>query len=1683
MQKQAIILANREVPLVTTAIDPKGEKTYDELIGEEFGKPIKSEIGGTVHKITDTHIIVKDDKGNEHAHQIYTYFPLNHGFINNEVKVKVGDKVKKGDMMAEGWQTKEGKLALGTNARIGYIPYKGYNYEDGVVVSDSFAKRMATEELEDEVRDIASDWIGGKGSNVLPKLLAKTPNPKVKATLDNDGIIRVGEKVGPGSILVGILRPSKDMDDYGISNLLGSGKNKSINYDYVSLTIPSTSIVEGVVKRVTAINNPEAGIKQRIIITLVTSKPLKLGDKIAGRHGNKGTITKILSDDLMPSAEDGKSLDLMFSPLAVPSRKNVGQLLETNAGLIAEKTGKPMVINNFDHNEKKRIEDALKEIGIPDGKMKVFIKDKKAGSNEIENIPLENPVTVGNMYIMKLKHKVDDKMQSRSNLESKLEKMTLVPGKEIGNAPGEKHNPQSLGEMEMRALQAHGAVWNILENSTIKSDGGGDRRTRVAIFRALQTGNLDQLDIPATPETLNVLSDTLKTLGLNIKPINNGSAVKSFDDVFDSLKITPIKPSEMVKMIGKNNEVTKPVVFNAKPPKKGEEAKVDEVYKGGLADPNIFGDDKSPDFRTKWGYVKLATPMPNPLFLQEDSYNPYAMLTGISKNKLVDMMKGKYVMVIDPAKYDGFNNMAKDAKQVIIAEYTKRMKEAGLKPGELVAPQDLEEKIAKHGDILWKAGGEGLQHTLDNIDLESEIAKTSEQLKKTDKPKDLDRLYKKYRTLASLKSNNLQPSDLMWHYIPVAPLYLRPALSGENGEAITSSDLNELYMNLIKQNNPLKEVFDNGFDIKMSGFDPADAARSTAGLYQKLTQLSGHEPVKNRAGKPLSNVKDRLGGKEGLIRDKMLAKRVDFSGRSVIGVDPNLKLNEVGLPVEMARYLYKPFILRELVRTGRAQNDLEAQKKWEKLDSDTMQVIKDVAAHRPVILNRQPSLHKFSLQAFKPIIKDKQDGEVVRSIHLNPMVVTGFNADFDGDTMAVHVPVTEKAREEAIKLMMPSQNLINPTNGSMLIEIRHEMALGIYYLTMSKNKATGKGINYGNDYNKMVNDYMTGKIKANTKVTCGTAANVTAGQAMYNLILPEKYRDKTYSKTWTKKEVGNMLLSMYKDGEAGGWKTISKQDLSNVIDKIKDLGFKAATRAGVSIGVGDFKEIEDAEKIFAKHVEEARGKYKDEEQAMIHGYLNAQEEIEKKLKKGMILEEDNPIQIMMASGARAKEDQIRRMMVTVGVGRDVTNKLTQPVKHSHLDGLAPQEYWLHSYDARKGLYDRSVSTEAPGKLTREVWSATQDMIIKERDCGTHNGIEVPKNNATIVGRFTTEPIIGKNGIICKANQMITADIRNVIFKDDTITKVNVRSPLRCKVVGGICQHCYGTMPGTMQVPDLGAPVGILASQAMGEPVTQMTMNTFHSGGTSSSATLGLPRVIEILNLSQSKDNSAELATVSGPVTKVEKGPKGTFDTVYINNTAHKVPHYNDGESKKLRVKIGDRVTKGDFLTIGNIEDMIDYEQDKDIVVTNANPKQMFELLRQREGVNNPDEEALNYTQDYLSGNMEYVFNKTIGQGNIDRRHLETVISKLTSKVRVMDAGDSSFIKGQVVDKTLADKWNAEHSGAFSAKKMPMTSSNGIVGAIIAQDYKNKAGQTIIKKGSQITKEVFSKLLLSGIKEV
>lgn len=1658
MQEQTLTLNrdSREAPMVQVATDESRNETFEQRIGNKEGFCVKSDVAGTVVSVSDNEIKVKDSKGKIHTKEIYNYFPLNGGnYINNEPTVKAGDKVKKGDLLADGWQTKNGELAIGLNARVGFMPYKGFNYEDGIVVSKSFSKRVKTEELYTEEFDIKPDWIFDT-PDIKKILMTRTNCNADLSKLDNNGIIKKGAMVGAGDILVAVAK-KKDLSNASASeqfaNKLLGGEHET--YVHVFRGLSSDAYLKGQVMDDPVIKSDGSG-GHKVVVRIKAFKELKDGDKICGRHGNKGTITKIVPDNEMPCDANGKPLEVIYSPLAVPSRKNLGQLMEVNAGLLAEKTGKPFKVFNFSGEDSQKVAKGLEALSkatkgeiTPDGKTYLYDPTKKGPDGK--PLRYDQPVTVGTMYMMKLKHKVDDKAQARSGIDGTVNRTYLEPQKEVGTSAGEKRNPQSIGEMENWALSSHGAAFNMLETITLKGDGAGDAKTRALIYSALASKDPTKIreleKISAQPQSLKVLKDNVTSLGLKVTPMKDGKEMKDFNRAFDSLKVTPAKDELILKMIGKENKVKNGRTYWIDG--NGEE----KPEKGGLYDPTIFGETDE-EKMNKWGYIELPQAIPLPaLNGREKKSNPYMALTPFKK-------------------LDDINKIMTDPNVVVITD----PKKTSFKEGQLASVKDVEAAIFDRGeDLEFKAGGEAIKHYLEKVDVKKELKETEKELKTAKNSSKIKELYPRYRVLKNLEDNNLEATDLVTNVVPVPPEYMRARIKqGKN--RVVHSGLNNLYRDLGNFVEDADKIKTLGFDNK----DPHVAADNNAKLWQMVSQVQGYEEPDSRNAEA-KGIMTTVGGKQGLVRGRMLKKRQDYSGRSVVGVDPSLDIDEAGIPYDIAKKVFSPFVTKELIAMGAAKDMTKAREMIKEDKPQVMTALKKVAEKRPIVLNRAPSLHKYSIMAFKPVIleNDANADSPIRNIYTNPLINPGFNLDHDGDQMAIHVPISDKAVQEAYDLMMPSKNLISVSNGSMMIEIRHEMALGSFYLTKKRPTINNsKPLNYAS-WQSLWKDYKEGKVTDITQpcMIPGMPQNATVGTCLFFGIVPTQYRQEWITKIQNgeikgmgKKQCGAMFREIYDDiiNEDKKAKGLSLQDVSIALNKLKNVSFEAATRSGLSVSVNDFTFKNNLRDDIKQKAQNIATTYKNDPVGKIKASKELQKDIENQLKKGA-LGDNNPVNILVESGARGDYGVIRRMGGAVGVGRDINDRDVEPILVSHIEGLTPGEFYLHGFDSRKGMADRALSTAKPGAITRKIWSANQTETLTEKDCKTKEGIMISKTDKSLIGRCTPVNIVGKNGkIIVKAGEFITKAMADQIIADDSIHQVKVRSSMTCASTTGTCQKCYGWEAGKTQPPSLGTAIGAIAAEAMGEPLTQSTMNTFHVGGDASAVSVGLPRMEEILKAGKNPMNKAVIAPVGGTVTDIVESHQSPYTSVYIDGKLIKVPK-NGSFPKPLRVKKGDKVKKGDFITAGSTNDIINHTN-MEKGFTSADP---IDILKNNTG---SVQDGIRDAQKYLAASMQYAIEASLGSGKVDRRHLEVTVGKMTENVKVLKSSTSPFVPGDVIKKTVADKWNREHTGIMNVvEKNLKTDKLDILGARLATTYRDKQGLIVCGEGTELDENNINKL--------
>ena len=942
---------------------------------------------------------------------------------------------------------------------------------------------------------------------------------------------------------------------------------------------------------------------------------------------------------------------------------------------------------------------------------------------------------------------------------------------------------------------------------------------------------------------------------------------------------------------------------------------------------------------------------------------------------------------------------------------------------------EAEEKFGK-GSFKAEMGAEAIQKLLKEVDIEKLSEKLKKEIVKATEQKRA-KLVKRLDTVESFRMSGNKPEWMIMNVVPVIPPELRPMVQLDGGRFATS-DLNDLYRRVINRNNRLKRLLELGA--------PEIIVRNEKRMLQESVDAlidNGRRgrPVTGAGNRALKSLSDMLKGKQGRFRQNLLGKRVDYSGRSVIVVGPELKIYQCGLPKEMAVELFKPFVMRELVGRGLAHNIKNAKRMVEKQRPEIWDILEEVIQDHPVMLNRAPTLHRLGIQAFQPILVEG------RAIKLHPLVCTAFNADFDGDQMAVHVPLTPEAIAEARFLMLSVNNLLKPQDGKPVTVPTQDMILGAYYLTVQIDGEKGEGM-YFKDEDEAMLAYQNGDVGLHCKVKVrrfkededgnvrSKTIKTTVGRLIYNQGIPqdlgfvdrsdpEKEFDLEIDFPVIKKNLGTIVS-----------KCINVHGLSEtaeVLDYIKATGYKYSTKGAITVSVADVavpeakKEIlakadSDVEQIFKQY---QRGMITNDERydAIIKVWEKATSDVTNAMKDNF--DELNPIFMMAQSGARGNMNQLRQIAGMRGLMANTSGKAVEiPIKSCFREGLDALEYFISSHGARKGLADTALRTADSGYLTRRLVDVSQDIIIKEDDCGSREGIEledIKDGNQIIegleerlVGRFVIDDLKDPNtgDVIVDTNTMISEAIAKQIVNAG-ITKVYVRSILGCKCKHGACSKCYGMGLATRKLVNKGESVGIIAAQSIGEPGTQLTMRTFHTGGVAGGdITQGLPRVEELFEARNPK-GLATITEISGTV-KVndEKKRKEVIVTSKDNSKTYAISF-----GSKLKVKDGDYVEAGDPLTEGSI-----------------NPNDLL-LIKGAEGV-----------YKYIISEVQKVYRN---QGvDINDKHIEVIARQMLKKVRVEDPGDTGFYGASLVDLL---EFNEVNEKMIEEGKRPATGKRTLLG--------------------------------------
>lgn len=1057
-------------------------------------------------------------------------------------------------------------------------------------------------------------------------------------------------------------------------------------------------------------------------------------------------------------------------------------------------------------------------------------------------------------------------------------------------------------------------------------------------------------------------------------------------------------------------------------------------YKGMVCDRCGVEVTKSKVRRERMGHIELAAPVSH-IWYFKGIPSRMGLLLDMSPRALEEVIYFASYVVVDPGP-------------------------TGLEKKTLLSEAEFRDYYDKYpGQFVAKMGAEGIKDLLEEIDLDEELKLLRDELESATGQR-LTRAIKRLEVVESFRNSGNKPSWMILDVLPIIPPEIRPMVQLDGGRFATS-DLNDLYRRVINRNNRLKRLLDLGA--------PGIIVQNEKRMLQEAVDAlidNGRRgrPVTGPGNRPLKSLSHMLKGKQGRFRQNLLGKRVDYSGRSVIAVGPSLKMYQCGLPKEMALELFKPFVMKELVQREIATNIKNAKSKIERMDDEVWDVLEEVIREHPVLLNRAPTLHRLGIQAFEPTLVEG------RAIRLHPLVTTAYNADFDGDQMAVHVPLSKEAQAEARMLMLAAQNILNPKDGKPVVTPSQDMVLGNYYLTLERKDAVNTGAIFNNT-NEVLKAYANGFVHLHTRIGVHASSfnnptfteeqnkkilATSVGKIIFNEIIPdsfayineptqenlerktpnryfidpttlgegglkEYFENEELIEPFNKKFLGNIIAEVFN--------RFSITDTSMMLDRMKDLGFKFSSKAGITVGVADIVVLPDKQQILDEHEKLVdritkqfnRGLITEEERynAVVEIWTDAKDQIQGELMQS--LDKTNPIFMMSDSGARGNASNFTQLAGMRGLMAAPSGKIIElPITSSFREGLTVLEYFISTHGARKGLADTALKTADSGYLTRRLVDVAQDVIVREEDCGTDRGLLVSdiKEGTEMIepfierieGRYSKETIHHPetDEIIIRPDELITPEIAKKIT-DAGIEQMYIRSAFTCNARHGVCEKCYGKNLATGEKVEVGEAVGTIAAQSIGEPGTQLTMRIFHTGGVAGSdITQGLPRIQEIFEARNPK-GQAVITEIEGVVEDI-KLAKDRQQEIVVKG-ANETRSYLASGTSRIIVEIGQPVQRGEVLTEGSIE-----------------PKNYLSVA------------GLNATESYLLKEVQKVYRM---QGvEIDDKHVEVMVRQMLRKVRIIEAGDTKLLPGSLVDIHNFTDANRE---AFKHRKRPATAKPVLLG--------------------------------------
>lgn len=1470
MSEQAIPLVDPDEPLVQVGL---GKRTLEDRLGDGYSATAAAD--GVVKRVTKDKVVIETEEG-EVEHPLFNNLPLNNkSFLDSKVRVKAGDQVKQGQLLADSNFTSNGKLALGANLRAAYISYKGLNFEDGIVVTESAARKMTSEHM--------NKFVVGQDKTMevsKKKFLAWKPSEfdnEQTAKLDEFGVIKKGTILKKGDPLIVGVRENRLDPDYLIMRRLGTANVKPFKGFAQTWEKDAPGEVVDVVR---------SGKSVKVFVR--SKEPLQIGDKLTNRHGAKGIITKIISDSDAPHTADGAPVDILLNPHGIVTRINPSQVLETAAAKAAQKTGVTFKVNNFSgENYVDTVQKSLDSAGI---------KDKEVLYDPHSKKPL-GEVLVGPQYVLKLSKQATSQFSARSEGKYDVNRQPLRGGED---------GAKSMDMLTFYSMLSHGARANLREMASYKGT------QNQAFWDWLQGGYKSGMVQPAPEPTFAYQKFEAYMKGAGVNMQRRGS----------KMVISPMTDQEIDKI--SNGEITDPVFLKAK--------NLEEERKG-LMDPFVFGGRQG----ERWGHFNLAEPIANPVF--EDAIKK---VTDINKVTFDGIVSGK--MFVDP--------------------------ETG--------------KVADQG----VTGGEAIRSMLSKVDVDAKLAELTDKAKKAKSEKQLDPINKRLKILRGLKRSKLRPEEAyVLTKVPIIPPVFRPVVELQDG-TLANPGINTLYRDLGLVNNELK--WQNKTPYIGDGLKQ-DLRRD---LYKSVKAISGvnnPKPIayyqKSRSPQGfVEQIKGKDSPKSGFFIGNVLRRQQNLVGRGTIIPDPKLGVDEVGLPEEMSWSLFEPFVMRRLVNQSYMDPN-EASEEIEKRSPLAKSHLEQEMAERPVFLNRAPSLHKFSILSFKPRMVDG------KAIKIPPTVVTGFNADFDGDAMTVHVPILEDAVKEANN-MLPSNNLYNPGTGRIMLLPKNEAALGIY--TMSKTPE---------------------------------------GQEQIAAVLPQEAKKKWGGKVIGKNQLSSMLADVANE---------IPMEHGKVIDKLKAMGDEHTYRTGFTIGmkdlVPDIPEKDGIVKILKDASRKVNLSKPGDREKMTKLLNKADEELETAINK-RLGEQGNSFHMMVQSGARGNMTQLKQIVSAPLVVNDHRGQVQMnPVTEPFSKGLPFSDYWRTLYGARQSVVDAQLQVSQPGAFNKDIMASSITNVIAKDDCGVKRGVTLnmkdPKGGVRygdLEDRFLARDVKVNGSVIARGGDPVSSSLIDTLI-DRKVDSLEVRSPTTCLLPEGTCSKCYG-LNEFGNLPSIGDNIGATAGQSLSEPLTQMTLRSFHMGGVGPTAISGYEKVDKLFKMHEIKRGKATLATKSGIVENIKDAPGKAGKIVTLGGEEH---YIEKGLWNPQKIRKGTKLTPGDIMSDGLVQ-----------------PKELVKY------------KGMLAAQNYISSQVQEAYES---QGiPMKRRNIEAVVRSVGNTTKVLDPGDSEFTYGDVAPWTVVNHYNNKSLGKMSIQDS--------VGHVLKEKIPG------LREGSVIDEKSKTLLERSGISQV